>query len=224
MNIKEAETQTGITKQNIRFYERKGLLAPQRNLENSYREYSKDDIERLLQIKMLRKLDVPIEHIQRIFNGENQNEILKQHLDNLVEQKKHLEDAITICRFILRTKEEPADTQTVLLKMEELEQKGGHFMAIINDYKKIYEAFRQVNGYGSVIFCKAKDSNMLNEAYTDMKPKWRTVLYRIISHLTVPVFLLIMLIGANFWIAVTAFLFFLCLEIACGIKFRKNKH
>ena len=64
MNIKEAETQTGITKQNIRFYERKGLLAPQRNLENSYREYSKDDIERLLQIKMLRKLDVPIEHIQ----------------------------------------------------------------------------------------------------------------------------------------------------------------
>ena len=279
MNIKEAETQTGITKQNIRFYERKGLLAPQRNLENSYREYSKDDIERLLQIKMHRKLDVPIEHIQRIFNGENQNEILKQHLDNLVEQKKHLEDAITICRFILRTKEEPADTQTVLLKMEELEQKGGHFMAIINDYKKIsdiekkdhfqfrpdflvqtpqdftkalceygmdhnlnlvvtkegmypnfeidgmeYEAFRQVNGYGSVIFCKAKDSNMLNEAYTDMKPKWRTVLYRIISHLTVPVFLLIMLIGANFWIAVTAFLFFLCLEIACGIKFRKNKH
>ena len=78
MNIKEAESLTGITKQNIRFYEKKGLLTPQRN-ENKYREYSNEDIERLLQIKMLRKLDVPIEHIQRIFDGEDQNEIIQRH-------------------------------------------------------------------------------------------------------------------------------------------------
>lgn len=30
MNIKDVETLTGITKQNIRFYEKKGLLTPDR--------------------------------------------------------------------------------------------------------------------------------------------------------------------------------------------------
>ena len=39
MNISEVELKTGITKQNIRLYEKKGLLHPRRNKENSYREY-----------------------------------------------------------------------------------------------------------------------------------------------------------------------------------------
>ena len=39
MNIQELEKKTGITKQNIRFYERKELLHPNRNTANNYREY-----------------------------------------------------------------------------------------------------------------------------------------------------------------------------------------
>ena len=64
MSIKEAEALTGITKQNIRFYEKKGLLHPHRNLENDYREYTDEDIETLKKIKILRKLDISLEHIQ----------------------------------------------------------------------------------------------------------------------------------------------------------------
>ena len=44
--IKEAEKLTGITSQNIRYYERQKLLSPQRNNENAYREYSEEDIKR----------------------------------------------------------------------------------------------------------------------------------------------------------------------------------
>ena len=45
MTIKEVEQLTGITRQNIRFYEREGLITPRRNPENQYREYSADDVK-----------------------------------------------------------------------------------------------------------------------------------------------------------------------------------
>ena len=47
VTIKEAEMQTGITKQNIRYYEKIGLLQPSREQENKYRNYSEEDIRRL---------------------------------------------------------------------------------------------------------------------------------------------------------------------------------
>ena len=37
--IKEAEELTKVTSQNIRYYEKQGLLAPKRDKENSYRLY-----------------------------------------------------------------------------------------------------------------------------------------------------------------------------------------
>ena len=46
-NIKEAEAESGINKQNIRYYEKMGLLHPDRNTINGYRKYSEEDIRRL---------------------------------------------------------------------------------------------------------------------------------------------------------------------------------
>ena len=70
MNINELEHLTGITKQNIRFYEKKELIQPMRNLANNYREYSADDLARLKTIKLLRKLDLPLEDIGKILSEE----------------------------------------------------------------------------------------------------------------------------------------------------------
>ncbi|MDE7044288.1 MAG: MerR family transcriptional regulator, partial [Acetatifactor sp.] len=66
MKINEVEQTIGITKKNIRFYEQEGLLNPSRNLSNGYRDYSETDLERLRQIKLLRKLDIPLEEIRRL--------------------------------------------------------------------------------------------------------------------------------------------------------------
>jgi DNA-binding transcriptional MerR regulator len=41
--IKEAEELTKVTSQNIRYYEKQGLLAPKRDKENSYRLYSEEE-------------------------------------------------------------------------------------------------------------------------------------------------------------------------------------
>ena len=72
MKIKQVEELVGITKKNIRFYEEQGLLNPGR-AENGYREYSSDDVQRLKQIKFLRKLGVPIEEIRRVLTGERKS-------------------------------------------------------------------------------------------------------------------------------------------------------
>ncbi len=137
MSIKEAEALTGITKQNIRFYEKKGLLHPHRNRENDYREYTDEDIETLKKIKILRKLDISLEHIQRILNGEDMASIIQQQLNFLLERKNDLDAAIQMCQFLLHTEITSMNTEKVLRKMEDIEKKGGRFMTILNDYKKV---------------------------------------------------------------------------------------
>ncbi len=69
MKINEVEALAGITKKNIRFYEEQGLLSPRRNAENGYREYCDGDVQILRRIRLLRKLDVPIEEIRQMFAG-----------------------------------------------------------------------------------------------------------------------------------------------------------
>ena len=48
MKINQVEELVGITKKNIRFYEDQGLIKPDRDPENSYREYSMRDVQKLL--------------------------------------------------------------------------------------------------------------------------------------------------------------------------------
>ena len=66
MKINEVEAQVGITKKNIRFYEEQGLLSPRRNSENGYRDYGEAEVAILRQIKLMRKLGVPLEEIRRM--------------------------------------------------------------------------------------------------------------------------------------------------------------
>lgn len=65
MKIQQAEEMAGISKKNIRFYEKEGLLNVTR-ADNGYREYTLEDVNRLKVIKLLRKLDLSIENIRDI--------------------------------------------------------------------------------------------------------------------------------------------------------------
>ena len=92
MNINELENLTGVTKQNIRFYEKKGLLHPKRNSLNNYREYTGEDLRILQVIKMLRKLDMPLEEIHQILEEEIPiGTAIQKHLEDLVRKKTELE-------------------------------------------------------------------------------------------------------------------------------------
>ena len=96
MNIKEVEKVTGISSQNIRFYEKSGLVHPVRNEENGYREYDTNDIRILKLIKMFRMIDMPIEQIKIILS---ENQKLPQLLN---EQEKMLEQKLENARYAIR--------------------------------------------------------------------------------------------------------------------------
>ncbi len=147
MNINELERLTGITKQNIRFYEKKELLHPARNSENNYREYTQDDLMRLKTIKLLRKLDLSLEDIRRILQEEAPlGDTLAQHLKTLQEKQQELNACIDVCKELVN-KTRSGETQLALLhvdetlrKMDEMERNGGKFMSIVQDYKRFAEA------------------------------------------------------------------------------------
>ncbi len=67
MEIKDLVDNLGIPRANIRFYEKEGLLNPQRK-ENQYRDYSEEDIDRLKKIIILRKLGITISEIKAILD------------------------------------------------------------------------------------------------------------------------------------------------------------
>ena len=101
MRIKDVEDLVGITRKNIRFYEKEGLLMPGRELENSYRDYSDEDVRRLRIIKLLRKLDMPISAISDVLEERlSLPEALHLHSLLLGEQRCGIVNAQRVCRLI----------------------------------------------------------------------------------------------------------------------------
>lgn len=128
VKINEVEALAGITKKNIRFYEEQGLLHPSRNAENGYRDYGDEELRRLEQIKLLRKLGVPIEEIRRIFSGgQTLEDCMRRHLVTLEREQRNLAGSVTVCRALQGESLEGLDTGAVLARMADMEQGGTAF-------------------------------------------------------------------------------------------------
>ncbi|MDN5277139.1 MAG: hypothetical protein PWR01_1104 [Clostridiales bacterium] len=75
MFIKEVCRMTGLTKKAIEYYEKKGLIAPAVE-ENGYRNFSEEDVKRLKEISVLRKLGLSIAEIREVLEGKNREAVL----------------------------------------------------------------------------------------------------------------------------------------------------
>lgn len=140
MKINEVEQTIGITKKNIRFYEQQGLLSPSRNLSNGYRDYSPEDILVLRQVKLLRKLGIPIEEIKKLQKHYlTLEDCLKRHLITLERESKNLEAVQGFCRRLIAEDAalETLDLTQVLADMENMEEGGTRFMDIRKKDKKL---------------------------------------------------------------------------------------
>ena len=91
MTIKDVEERTGLSRSNIRFYEKEKLIEPSRNESNGYRDYSENDVENIKKIAYLRTLGISIEDIRSIISEkvtlqemlEKQKEVLKNQITDL---------------------------------------------------------------------------------------------------------------------------------------------
>ena len=133
MKIQQVEELVGISKKNIRFYEEQGLLSPGR-AENGYREYGQGDVARLKQIKLLRKLDLPIEDIRAVLKGEGSLETcLTRQLQAFDRQRDSLSAMEGMARELLSRPKltlDTLDTEGCLEQIERLEKEGRSFMDV----------------------------------------------------------------------------------------------
>lgn len=100
MKVKDIEIRSGMDRSNIRFYEREGFIKPER-LDNGYREYTEDDLNKLVWIKLLRSLQISLDDVKSLFSDEKSLlEVLKYQVSDLEETKGDIVYAQQICEKI----------------------------------------------------------------------------------------------------------------------------
>lgn len=83
MNLKISELAelSGVTVRTLQYYDKIGLLKPQKDPENGYRRYTESDIDRLQEVLLFRELNIPLKDIQDMLEATDYDrlEALKMH-------------------------------------------------------------------------------------------------------------------------------------------------
>lgn len=137
MNIKQAQRLSGVSADNIRFYEKRGLIQPARNPGNGYREYNEEDLQRLKLIRALRMLDMPLEQIGAVLSGKLPlSQAAQTQKERLEAQSRQLTQAIRLCgEFAAAPCVEGVDVDKVLAQAAGPSQEG-FFRDWVYDYRR----------------------------------------------------------------------------------------
>ena len=128
IKIRDVSNKYDISTRTLRYYEQIGLITSHRSADYAYRLYDEKTLQRLEQILILRKLNISIKDIQRIFSMEGTDSVL----------------------YVLQHKVEEIDGDVALLK--ELKEILLDFIVQIRnadftndtDVKKLYERAQNV--------------------------------------------------------------------------------
>ncbi len=155
MKIGEVANETGLSISNIRFYEKKGLLAPSRKEESGYRDYTSEDVNRLKTILLYRKMGLPIETIYLVFQGSVSLKVaLERQAQELVKQKEEITSSLELCQKVLKDRNlEKINVDTYFAFVTEEEKKGKHFVEIqeiIDDFTEYTGLRKYVCGNGRI--------------------------------------------------------------------------
>lgn len=100
MKTNEVEKQFGISRQTLFFYEREGLLHPERT-EGDWREYGSKDIRTLKLILFLRDIQLPLKDIKALFREEcSFQSCLKEQGEKIHREMMTLADAERKIRWL----------------------------------------------------------------------------------------------------------------------------
>lgn len=139
MNIKQASEQSGVSSQNIRFYETEGLVVPARR-GNGYRDYSPQDVHDLKLIRMLRMLEMPLPQIRQLLQGQTELPAAVQAQQLLLEQRaQQLAGAIQFCTQLQKSGQSLAalDVDRCLNQMQDPVRQGDFFTGWLEDWQAV---------------------------------------------------------------------------------------
>lgn len=146
MKIKDVEHRTQTDRATLYYYEKEGLLFPERT-GNGYRIYQEEDLREIEKIKLLRSLQISIEDLKALKKGEHSlSSVLKRQMDQLGKEEKKSIEAKELCQRIM-DQEDSFNTlmaENYLLPTSEknLEPKD-YWVSSIDELPQVYDPIRR---------------------------------------------------------------------------------
>lgn len=113
--IREVTEITGITVNALRYYDRKGVLHPTVRNPEGRKEWLYDDeaVRRAKRILILRRIGIPVESMTRVIDKMDgiEEAILRTRLEELREERKLIDEQISLASMLLLIDELPSDAE-----------------------------------------------------------------------------------------------------------------
>ncbi len=96
MTVNEVSKLSGVSIRTLQYYDKIGLLVPEKHSDAGYRLYGEASLERLQQILLFRELEFSLNDIKRIIESPNFDrvEAIRQQIELLNLKKQHIESLI----------------------------------------------------------------------------------------------------------------------------------
>lgn len=143
IKIRDVSSKYDISARTLRYYEDMGLITSTRSIDYAYRLYDEIAVKRLEQILILRKLNISIKDIQRIFNTSGSEAVLE----------------------VLGKKVDDIDGEVALLhELKEIVLEFIHQIEHVDfgndsDVKKLYEKAKEIEGQLANVTYSGNPSN-----------------------------------------------------------------
>ncbi|WDV45834.1 MerR family transcriptional regulator [Clostridiaceae bacterium M8S5] len=149
IKIKDMSRNYNITARTLRYYESMGLLSSTRSEDYAYRMYDENAVRRLEQILILRKLNISIKDIQRVFNTSGSDVVLEV----LGKKVERIDDEVSLLHEL---------KEIVLDFIHEIEQVN---FANNSDIKLLYNKAKEIETQliGTDYIGKPSNINRLNK-------------------------------------------------------------
>ena len=115
--IREVTKITGITANALRYYDTKGILHPTVRNTEGRKEWLYDDeaVRRAKRILLLRRIGIPVESIASALDdasdtGSVDKAILRSRLDELQEERRSIDEQISVARVLILLEDVSADS------------------------------------------------------------------------------------------------------------------
>ena len=142
------------------------LLEPERNDQSKYRNYSEQDIRRLKQIILYRKMNMSIEKIASMLDDSVvSEELVRQQLQELLNKQQEIQGSIDLCRKLAADHAYDGENIDFYLNYVKEEEKKGRSFAqleeLVGDFSE-YSEFYKVSGdpVFQFLFCKVKNQKL----------------------------------------------------------------
>ncbi len=117
LTVTQVSRACGVSTRMLRYYEKQGLIISSRREDYAYRMYTADDVTRLVQILVLRKLRIPLRDIAIILQEKDpsrRQEVYRRHITQIDQET----EALGLIRSILQRLADHTDDPAVLFSPE----------------------------------------------------------------------------------------------------------